>query len=122
MDRKVRHTPSPPQQKVVTALGRFLMDVELEKLLGFLHQIGVKYSITGNIKNENGQGHFRCKIYFQVREGGDYITVEKYEGVSNKSVRSAVAAATARFFVFEEHDYHDYKGLPPDPEKNEAIV
>ena len=67
MTDKIRRTESSSEAKVVTALGRFLMDTPLETLLAFLHKIGVQYSISGNVPSGVRQGYFRCKIFLRSR-------------------------------------------------------
>lgn len=117
MTERVRTPMKRSTQKIVTALDKFLMDQSLEEMFAFLQQIGVQASVSINVQNKGGEGHHRCKIFMQVRDQyGVYKTVEKYEGISNKSVRAAIARAIARFFILEEHDYHDYRGLKPDPD------
>jgi hypothetical protein len=123
MTERVPCVLSPSKQKVVTALGKFLMNVPLENQLSFLASIGVRYTISGNARGlDKGSGFHECKIFIQEKHEGQHVTVEKYTGTNGRSVKGAVANAMAKFFVAEEHDYHDYKALFPDVSNDDAVI
>lgn len=99
------------EQKVVTALQKFLMDTPADDLFLFLQKIGVRYSLSGNEPRKYipDGGKFTCRIFVGPQE--DCSEKMEYTGSSRMSMKGAVCDALAKFFVLESHDYHDYKGL-----------
>lgn len=85
--------------KAVSPLKRLLMITDLEHLLSFLHQLGIQYTISRQIK-----GHYYAAIY---REG-----MVRYQSSSPNSPKSALCDALAAFLVGEKKDYHEYQVQP----------
>lgn len=83
------------EQKIVSGLQKLLMECDIEPLLNFLHRLHIRYTIVGN---EGGM--FKMRIF---KEG-----MLAYEGASNKSVRSAICDAIAKFLINEQGDYHAF--------------
>ena len=95
---------TPCEKKVITAFSKLLMEAPLEKLLNFIDNICVRYTIQGNVHKSDhpSEGHGVCHIIIDGE--GRYVS-------KRDNVRAAVASALAEFFTVESHDYHDYDGL-----------
>lgn len=106
---------SQSTRRVVSALDRFLMEVEMEKLINFLESLKVQYSISYNRKANKDKYRHHCKIYVQELIDGNVTTIREYFGSHQTSTKFAVCDALAQFLLYEEDDYHEYDAMMGGP-------
>ena len=112
------------QQKIVTALGRFLHGIPMEDLLNFLTSIGVRCTFQVNDHSPNYPDHVihRCRIYFQAMGADNNVeTIREYTGGA-VNPKSALTNAIAKFFICEDHDFHDYQQHKVDTTLEDKIA
>lgn len=110
-------------QKVVTALGKFLINCDMQQLVNFLENIGIRWSISGGAETSPGRGVNRAHIFVQERdEHGHVHTLREYSSANGQSVKAALVGAMAKFFIHENHDFHNYTGLAADKHEEDRVV
>ena len=123
VDKDTERTDSNRNRKVITPLGRMLLTAPMDRLTEMLTQLGVRYSICGNIRSpEKGFGHHLCTIFIQDRVCGETKTVRQYTSTSGKTAKQALVSAMANFLINEDHAFHDYKQLKEDLNYEESML
>ena len=115
---------------VVTHLGKLLRDSRLDHLIEFMLNMGLRFTITGNVPVSGAaKGERRklrrctCKIMVQApyQPGSSTTTLAEYSGTSLQGPRAAVAKALADFLLTEECDYRAYQFKRIDRPEPESL-